>query len=892
MEPLQAPSLNPISQFQPDTDTIKRNLIQKGVFPTPKIVHTIRKKQIQKHDRKQKRATQNQEPPPLTDSQQQTLAEEQHFQTLKLEYKEFTKALESESKSKTQGLSMRGKPWEGVTKVEFLERARAKEAYGGEKLRRESLKELKEMFEARKVDELKWVFDDDIEMNEVWFNGEPETGTWGGENKRRKRSEGEVIRFLVDRLSDREITTRDWKFSRIMKLSGLPYTEGQLLRILELLGAKGCWKQALSVVQWVYNYKDHKKNQSRFVYTKLLAVLGRARRPKEALQIFNMMRGNVHVYPDIAAYHSIAVTLGQAGLMKELMNIVECMRQKPKTVKFMYHKNWDPVLEPDVVIYNAVLNACVPSKQWKGVSWVFKQLRKSGLKPNGATYGLAMEVMLESGKYDLVHEFFEKMRRCGEVPKALTYKVLVRTFWKQGNVDEAVEAVRDMEKRGVMGTASVYYELACCLCNYGRWQEAVMNVEKIKRISHARPLEYTFTGMIMSSMDGGHIDDCIHIFEYMKDHSAPNIGTINAMLKVYGRNDMFSKAKELFEGVKIAKSDNFGSPEDGNCSSFIPDVYTYTEMLEASASAQQWEYFEHVYKEMTFSGCQLDQDKHLSLLIKASKAGKYHLLEHAFDMILEAGEIPHHLLFFELMIQAIAQDNYERAVILVNTMAYAPFQVAEKQWTYFFRENEDRISHENLERLLDAIGNCDGVSEPTVSNLSRSLRVLCGLGTSRTISSIIPSGMKNTVNDQNQVIDDGGNGNMQNFSGRMMMESAKFGNDVFDSSKHAEPASFTFNHDQVDIDDDNDVMISRPRKCDIEDRVSLNDDKLGYADNLAPDMSSNSLDEEQWDDGWSENDDGCSEDDDGEGIPSKPSAYEILEAWKEMRKKDTSYIHS
>jgi len=40
-----------------------------------------------------------------------------------------------------------------------------------------------------------------------------------------------------------------------------------------------------------------------------------------------------------------------------------------------------------------VLNACVPSKQWKGVSWVFKQLRKSGLKPNGATYGLAMEVI-------------------------------------------------------------------------------------------------------------------------------------------------------------------------------------------------------------------------------------------------------------------------------------------------------------------------------------------------------------------------------------------------------------------------------------------------------------------------------------------------------------------
>ena len=58
----------------------------------------------------------------------------------------------------------------------------------------------------------------------------------------------------------------------------------------------------------------------------------------------------------MAAYHSIAVTLGQAGLLKELLNIMECMKQKPKTVKKKYHRNWDPVLEPDVVIYNAVRN--------------------------------------------------------------------------------------------------------------------------------------------------------------------------------------------------------------------------------------------------------------------------------------------------------------------------------------------------------------------------------------------------------------------------------------------------------------------------------------------------------------------------------------------------------
>ncbi|KAI8028815.1 Pentatricopeptide repeat-containing protein [Camellia lanceoleosa] len=121
--------------------------------------------------------------------------------------------------------------------------------------------------------------------------------------------------------------------------------------------------------------------------------------------------------------------------------------------------------------------------------------------------------------------------RSGEAPKALTYKLLVRAFWEEGKVDEAVKVVRDMEQRGVFGIACVYYELACCLCNNGRWQEAMLEVEKLKKLPRTKPLEVTFTGMIMSSMDGGRVHDCISIFQNIKDHFVLDIGIINAVLK-------------------------------------------------------------------------------------------------------------------------------------------------------------------------------------------------------------------------------------------------------------------------------------------------------------------------------------------------------------------------
>lgn len=150
----------------------------------------------------------------------------------------------------------------------------------------------------------------------------------------------------------------------------------------------------------------------------------------------------------------------------------------------------------------------------------------------------------------------------------------------------------------------------------------IFQVGKMKKLSNSKPLEVTFTGMIVSSMDSGHLDDCISIFEHMKDHCSPNIGTINTMLKIYGRIDMFSKAKELFEEIKKDSPDSSRLSMNGGHDHLFPDEYTYGSMLKASASALQWEYFEYVYKEMALSGYQLDQSKHARLLLEASRAGK------------------------------------------------------------------------------------------------------------------------------------------------------------------------------------------------------------------------------------------------------------------------------
>lgn len=72
---------------------------------------------------------------------------------------------------------------------------------------------------------------------------------------------------------------------------------------------------------------------------------------------------HISSYPDLVAYRCIAVTLGQAGHMKELFDVIDTMRSPPKK-KFKTNiiEKFDPRLEPDVVVYNAVSNGRVHQK--------------------------------------------------------------------------------------------------------------------------------------------------------------------------------------------------------------------------------------------------------------------------------------------------------------------------------------------------------------------------------------------------------------------------------------------------------------------------------------------------------------------------------------------------
>ncbi|CAI0546073.1 unnamed protein product [Linum tenue] len=437
-----------------------------------------------------------------------------------------------------------------------------------------------------------------------------------------------------------------------------------------------------------------------FIHTTALHVLGKAGRPVEALNLFYSMQKRMSTYPDLVAYHSIAVTLGQAGYMKELFDVIDSMRSPPmKKSKAGIYGNWDPTLEPDVVIYNAVLNACVKRKQWEGAFWVLQQLKEQNQKPSTATYGLVMEVMFACEKYNLVHEFFRKLQK-SSLPNALAYRVLVNTLWKEGKTDEAVLTVQEMERRGIVGSAALYYDLARCLCSSGRCEEALTQIEKICKVAN-KPLVVTYTGLVQACLEAGRTDSAAYIFDHMKQFCSPNLVTCNIMLKGYLDNGRFEEAKTIFHRMSE------DSKEISNKLDYkvrvVPDIYTFNTMLDACVAEQRWDDFVDVYGGMLQYGYHFNAKRHLRMILEAARAGKEEVVEMTWKHLARTDRVAPPPIIKERLCMMLKKCNHNSALACIAEMKHEEEIPAFSMtaWSNLLKDNSHRFSRETVVQLVE-----------------------------------------------------------------------------------------------------------------------------------------------------------------------------------------------
>ncbi|BBN09640.1 protein MpPPR_50 [Marchantia polymorpha subsp. ruderalis] len=533
----------------------------------------------------------------------------------------------------------------------------------------------------------------------IYLSAEDDDGRDRRKMRRDDMNESKQLEWLAKQLNNVGTRTDGVHFSRLMRSGGLKITDGRAVVLLQMLGARGNWRRAMQVVQWLSTRNQYPQTKSRYVFTTLLAVLGKTRRPFEALKVFKTMLEETSIYPDMAAYHSIAVTLGQAGFLEELLDLIPSLRKGPRSTKYLLNLKNHGALSPDIIIYNAVLNACVSHKDWKCALWVLDEIRREKLHPNSASYGLAIEVMVKAGKLNLAFETLEIMEQSGCYPNSLTYKVLVEGLGRARKPDAAVALVKRMEQRGMVATSGVYFALASTLCMSGQWKEAVLQVGRLAELSD-RPLVATYTGLITACEKAGHWEDAISVFQYMQQVCAPNIGTYNVMIALYGRHNLFREAKRLYDRLKLGRL----SPRKMYKSAALlaPDMFTYDAMLGACAVCSEWESLESTYQEMLSQGYELTSKRHTWILEALSKSGKHDLVEAMFTRILSKNETVPSEIYRIITCSCILVRRDEEAFSYLAEMVKQGMSISSKQLQKF-QEVACSLADDEREEFLNLL---------------------------------------------------------------------------------------------------------------------------------------------------------------------------------------------
>lgn len=144
-----------------------------------------------------------------------------------------------------------------------------------------------------------------------------------------------------------------------------------------------------------------------------------------------------------------------------------------------------------------------------------------------------------------------------------------------------------------------------------------------------KPDVVTFTGLIRTCDKVGRGQDAIALFNRMQEVCAPNVGTYNIMIALYGRHRLFEEARNVFESVKRGRHMRSKFNRGQHVRPRATEQ-TYESMLGACASCRDWGYFEVVLEEFHNRGFQLDCRRHawfISPLVKARQVLSAHAIK-------------------------------------------------------------------------------------------------------------------------------------------------------------------------------------------------------------------------------------------------------------------------
>ncbi|XP_027108732.1 small ribosomal subunit protein mS86 (rPPR1) [Coffea arabica] len=198
--------------------------------------------------------------------------------------------------------------------------------------------------------------------------------------------------------------------------------------------------------------------------------------------------------------------------------------------------------------FNALLEACVHSKNFDKVRELFKELpEKLPLKPDVVSYNIVVRALCHMGSPDSAVALMDEMERNHVKPNAVTFNTLLDAFNKKNRVEEAERLWGLMEKKNVTPNAGSYNSRLHGLVVDGRILDAVLLIEEMSKKGVKMNI-FCYNAVMKGFVGAGNVNEAKVWYKKMAANELrlrPNWATYSMLIPFACDKDDFDYAFEL-----------------------------------------------------------------------------------------------------------------------------------------------------------------------------------------------------------------------------------------------------------------------------------------------------------------------------------------------------------
>ncbi|XP_024539000.1 pentatricopeptide repeat-containing protein At1g62670, mitochondrial [Selaginella moellendorffii] len=408
-----------------------------------------------------------------------------------------------------------------------------------------------------------------------------------------------------------------------------------------------------------------------YAYSILINGLCKARRPGEAKEMFQEMRGR-GISPTVVTYNTLLEGLLSTAKLQDAMELTYFMLDQgvaPRIAtltKLLYALVWKKRMDEALKLYEAVTNEGVmvaedgesldlvvfpySRKSGEGPSELFDATVAKGLVPSTGSCNVILDRMIKEHRFEEAKKLFSDMKT-KRLPDTCSYNLMIRGFCANGDTNEAYCLFQDMIKDGIVLNTWTYNFMIVGFIKDEAWSSAWMLFKRMQSGKNDKvpaPNMFTYEILISSLCKTDQVEEAFKLLSAMRDKGfVPSLKIWEVLLSRLARAGRLDDAFELYKEMSRI-----------NCQQLVGSSNILLDGILRRGSVDEAKDF---LKQMTDTGIVPDKFTYDKLVVGLCWQGKADQARKLVEELVRDGKRPENQGLRQLLGALCAQGDFQGA---------------------------------------------------------------------------------------------------------------------------------------------------------------------------------------------------------------------------------------